>query len=160
VPKRNLAFIIADYSLFHRSIPRSDEARRALALYREGRNAEEASLGSYAVLSYFKIIEINHPDGQRAKKWIARNFSFATSAPHDRARIQRFMAECGSEPPEEYIYGACRIAVAHASSKYPSDADDSDEIARLYLASYVLRLLARYLISEELGVSDRIYSDD
>lgn len=159
VPKRNLAFTVTDYSSFHRSIPQSDEARRALALFREGRNAEEASLGSYAVLSYFKIIEIKHQDGQRAKKWIARNYSLATSEPHDRARVQRFMDECGSQPPEEYIHGACRIAVAHASSKYPSDADDVVEIARLYLASYVLRLLARYLISRELGVSDRIYSD-
>jgi hypothetical protein len=160
VPKRNLAFAIADYSLFDRCIPQSDEARRALALYREGRNAEEAELISYAVLSYFKIIEIKHPDGRRAKKWIALNFSSATSAPHESDRIQRFMAECGSKPPEDYIYDACRVAVAHASIKHPSDADDSEEITRLYSASYVLRLLARHLISKELGVSDSIYSEE
>ena len=39
-----------------------------------------------------------------------------------------------------------------------SDADDSDEITRLYSASYVLRLLARRLIAEELGVSDSPHS--
>ena len=74
--------------------------------------------------------------------------------------MKRFMAACSSETPEDYIYNACRLAVAHASIKRPSDADDSNEITRLYSASYVLRLLARRLIAEELGVSNSIYSGD
>ena len=44
--------------------------------------------------------------------------------------------------------------------KRPSDADDVEEISRLHSASYVLRLLARFMISQELGVSDQIYSGD
>jgi hypothetical protein len=130
------------------------------ALYREGLNAEEAALGSYAVLSYFKIIEIRNPTGSKAKKWIADNFAFATPAPDADARMKRFMASCSGVSPEDYIYDACRLAVAHASIKRPSDADDSEEITRLYLASYALRFLARHLIAKELGVSDSIYSGD
>jgi Methylamine utilization protein MauJ len=63
VPRRNLAFATSPDWLFDRQIPPSDETGRALALYREGRNAEETALVSYAVLSYFKIIEIRYPDG-------------------------------------------------------------------------------------------------
>jgi hypothetical protein len=158
VPKRNLAFPTAHEWPFDRSMPQTDEARRALALYREGRNSEEAALGSYAVLSYFKIIEIRYPTGEKARKWIAGNFALATPSPDSDLRMKHFMAASGGEAPEDYIYNACRLAVAHASIKRPSDADDSDEITRLYSASYVLRLLARHLISKELGVSDNIHS--
>jgi len=50
--------------IFDRHVPATDEQRRALAHYREGRNAEEVSLVSYAVLSYFKIIELRHKRGE------------------------------------------------------------------------------------------------
>jgi len=160
VSKRNLAFSTTNHWLFVRRIPQSDEERRALALYREGRNAEEAGLGSYAVLSYFKIIEIRHPTGDRAKKWIGRNLALVAASHDDDPRMSHFMTACYGEKPEDYIYNACRLAVAHASIKRPSDADDADEINRLYSASYVLRRLARRLITEELRLSDSISSGD
>jgi hypothetical protein len=163
VPKRNLAFATAHDWPFHRRISPSDEARRALALYREGRNAEETALVGYAVLSYFKIIEIRHPDGPKAKKWIASNWGVVSASADDDPHLKEFLAVCGSEAPEEYIYTACRHAVAHASIKRikrPSDVDDMEEIRRLHSASYVLRQLARLMISHELGVSDQIYSGD
>ena len=72
----------------------------------------------------------------------------------------QFFKDCGSEAPEDYIYTACRVAVAHASVKRPSDADDMAEIARLHSASYVLRRLARLIVSQELGVSEHMYSGD
>lgn len=92
--------------------------------------------------------------------WIAGNFSSVTAAHAADPQMKHFLATCGSEAPEEYIWESCRIAVAHASTDHPSDADDSDEITRLYSASCVLRLLARHLIAHELGVSDSIYSGD
>lgn len=160
VPKRNLAFATAYDWLFDRRIVPSDEARRALALYREGRNAEEASLVSYAVLSYFKIIEIKHPTSEKVKKWIARNFATVAAPVDNDIQIKSFLAACGDKAPENYIYDACRLAVAHASVKRPSDADDSAEISRLHSASYALRLLARHLIAQEIGVSESVYSGD
>lgn len=160
VPRRTLAFVTAHGWPFDRRIPPSGEARRALALYREGRNAEETALVSHAVLSYFKIIEIRHPTGPKAKKWIASTFSTVSGSAGDDPEMKRFLSACGSEAPEEYIYTACRVAVAHASTKRPSDVDDVEEISRLDSASYVLRLLARLLISQELGVSAQTYSGD
>lgn len=160
VPRRNLAFATAHHWVFDRRISASDHARRALALYREGRNAEESGLVSYSVLSYFKIIEIRYPDGARARQWIAENFSAVWNADQGRDDLKQFMTACGDENPADYIYNACRVAVAHASVKHPSDPDEADEIRRLYTASDVLRRLARSMISQELGVSDRFWSGD
>ncbi len=160
VPRRDLAFVTAHHWVFDRRISSSDDVRRALALYREGRNAEETALVSYAVLSYFKIIEIRHPDGPRARKWIAHNFRAVWDTDQDRDDLSRFMNACGDETPENYIYTACRLAVAHASVKRPSDPDEADEITRLHAASNVLRRLARLMISQELAVSNHFYSGD
>lgn len=102
-------------------------------------------------------------DGDEAKKWIAGNFGVVSASADDDPQLKAFLAVCGREAPEEYIYTACRHAVAHASikrNKRPSDADDVEEIRRLHSAPYVLRLLARHMISQELGVSDQIYSGD
>jgi hypothetical protein len=74
--------------------------------------------------------------------------------------LREFLTVCGTEAPEDYIYTACRVAVAHASVKRPSDADDVEEVRRLHSAAYVLRLLARLMILHELGVSDRVNSGD
>jgi hypothetical protein len=158
VPRRDLAFATTHHWIFDRQISSSDEVRRALALYRDGRNAEATALVSYAVLNYFKIIEIRHTDGAKAKRWIASNFAAVHGTDRDDHELTRFIAACGGEAPEVYIYSACRLAVAHASVRTPSDADAADEIERLHTAASILRRLARLMISQELGVSTDVYS--
>lgn len=157
VLKRNLAFTTTYNWVFNRKIPISDEVRRALALYREGRNAQQNALISYAVLSYFKVIELRFHNGPLAKGWIRKNFA-AMSQRTDHEAIERFLRVCGSEPPEEYIYKECRVAVAHASPKHPSDPDHVEELRRLHTAADIMRRLARHFIKSELGVSDLSYS--
>ena len=127
VPKRDLAFATAHQWLFDRCIPQSDEVKRALALFREGANAEAVSLGSYAVLSYFKVIEIRYEDAAGVKRWIAENFPEVASEGGGDPRFKHFLEECGSQVPADYINKACRVAVAHASDKSPSDPDDANE---------------------------------
>jgi hypothetical protein len=160
VTRRDLAFATTDHWLFDRRIPQSDEIRRALALYREGLNAEDASLGSYAVLSYFKVIEIRYPDAKKVKRWISDNFAKLASKERNDAQFQHFLSAVGDRQPEEYINDACRVAVAHASEKHPSDVEDAAEATRLYSAAHVLRLLARLFIAKELGVSEDTYTAD
>lgn len=154
VAKRNLAFTTAYQWLFDRDIPSSEDARRALALYREARNAEQNYMISYAVLGYYKIIEIHHPSWKVATKWIADNLPPILTDPHDQHGIDKFLEACGEEKPEIYIYAACRSAVAHASPNRKSDPDDTMELRRLHNAADVMRRLARRFISIELGVSD------
>lgn len=160
VPRYDLAFVMADIWPFARNIPAADQARRALALYREGRNAEAMGSVSYAVLSFFKVIEIKYRTGEKVKKWIASNFGSATAATRQDLSMRVFLESCNGDSPEDYIYHSCRVAVAHASVKRPSDADDLTEINRLRSASYALSLLARHLIVQELAVSESIYSGD
>ena len=157
VSKRDLAFTTTYHWLFKRDIPASNEGQRALALYREARNAEQNFMISYAVLNYYKIIEIRYADSRNSKPardWISQNFPSIRDDPQDQHGIADFLAACGGEPPDQYIYKACRVAVAHTSNDYPSDPDDAAELRRLHNAAEVMRRLARRFISLELGVSD------
>jgi hypothetical protein len=152
VPKRDLAFTTAYDWVFNRDIPDSDEVRRALALYREARNAEQNFMISYAVLNYYKIIEIRHHGWPASTKWVADNLPVVLGDANDQEGITKFLAACGKENPEMYIYAACRVAVAHVSPNRPSDPDDLVELRRLHNAADVMRRLARRFIRVELGV--------
>jgi hypothetical protein len=160
VRKRDLAFTTTYQWIFNRQIPSSEEARRALALYREGRNAEQNFMVSYAVLNFFRIIEIrNHARGE-AKNWFRDNFEILRHEPRYRNAFSRFSEICGDEQPHEYLYKACRVAVSHAGKDSRSDPDDANEVVRLHKAAEVLRILARRFILTDLGVSEVLYSGE
>jgi methylamine utilization protein MauJ len=156
VPKRSLGFNTAHHWIFDRKTPASDDARRALALYREGRNAEQNYLIGYAILSYYKILELKYSDGkdEKVQKWIADNYPALKEDKNLAREIAAFEEACGDQEPHLYVARACRIAVARASAKHPSDPDDFHELRRLHVAARVIRALARRFISSELAVSD------
>ena len=158
VPKRNLAFTTTHHWLFNRKIPESDDVRRALALYREGRNAEQNYMISYAVLSYFKVLEVRYPEGKVIKPWIAEKFPLVRDGKSDD-RLDGILKASSEEPIEEYLWRACRVAVAHVREKHPSDPDSAAELQRLHNAAETMRRLARYFIREELGVSDSPFGE-
>jgi len=159
VSRRDLAFTTAYHWIFDRNIPVDSDTRRALALYREARNAEQNHLVSYAVLNYYKVIEIGHPEGPQTRSWLAT--AFPVVEPRlDAELMQRFHSERGNSSPESHIYDSYRLAVAHASTKTKSDPDCSKEITRLHDAAEILRRLARHFIASELKVSDCTYSGD
>lgn len=159
VPRRDLAFTTATHWVFERRIPETDEARRALALYREARNAEQNFLVSYAVLSFFKIIEIVHSNEGEATAWLKQNFA-AASATIPPEVLTRFDSERGQVAPEDHINRAYRIAVAHATPRktQASDPDDAGELRRLHTAAEVLRPIARHFMMNDLRISDSPYS--
>lgn len=154
VSKRNLAFTTASQWKFDRAIPDSAEIRRALALYREARNAEQNFMVSYAVLNYYKIIELRHPGSNTSVPWVAANLPAVLNDQRDRHGIDIFLAACGEETPELYIYAACRVAVAHSSPNRVSDPDEAGELQRLHNAADIMRRLARLFILKELGFPD------
>ena len=153
VPKRNLAFTTTYQWVFNRDIPASDEVQRALALYREGRNAEQNYMVGYAVLSYFKVLEVRYPEGKFIKPWIAAKFPLFQGGSDDD-RVAALLKASGGETVEDYLWKACRVAVAHVREKHPSDPDSALELRRLHNAAGIMRRLARYFIREELGVSE------
>lgn len=157
VPKRNLAFATAHHWAFGRKIPDSQESRTAIAIYRDARNAQQNYMIPYAVLSYYKIIELKHKGRSEAKTWFRDNFEVLRQSPNRTEDLTAFEAACGSEKPEDYLWRACRCAVAHANKPYSIDPDDFHELRRLHEAADVLRALARLFIQTELGISDCFY---
>lgn len=153
VPRRNLAFTTTYHWVFNRSIPASEEVLRALALYREARNAEQNFMISYAVLSYFKVLEVRYPEGKFIKPWIAKKSPLILEDRIDDS-MDAVLKAGGEETIEEYLWKACRVAVAHVREKHPSDPDSALELRRLNNAAGIMRRLARHFIREELGVSD------
>lgn len=160
VPKRNLAFSTAHHWVFARKMPTEPDVKRALAVYRDGRNAEQNSLVSYAVLNYLKIIEIRYESKEQCKKWIASNFEAVAAAHSYEGAFDFIRTKSSAGGPQKYLYEECRNAVAHAGLKQNSDPDEADELYRLHEVAAVMRLLARHVILHEMGVSDRYYSRD
>jgi len=160
VPRRDLAFTTVYNYVFDRKLPASEDGMRALALYREARNAQQNEFVSYAVLNFYKIIEIRNHGKETVRKWFRQNFEALRQEKAATDDIKRFLDLCDREPPEKYIHDSCRIAVAHAGKRSKSDPDDANEIVRLHTAARVMHSLARKFISDEFAVSDLMYSGD
>lgn len=160
VPKSNLGITTAQDYIFNRKIPSTEEARRALALYREARNAEFSGFIGQAVLNYYRIIEIGNRSRGDVKNWFRDNFELLRADAGHAEIVKRFMDHCGSKRPHEYIHESCRVAVSHANQDSKSDPDDADEVVRLHTAADVMQVLARRFIEKKFAVSDVMYSGD
>ena len=152
VSKPQPMFATAEPWLPPRRSPGEDRANRALAHYRAGRNADHAELVTYAVLSFYKVLEVRFRKSDQISTWIAKVLPDIRASRTDDELWSRFDKERGAESPEDYIRRAYRLAAAHASIGRPSDEDDTKELWRLTTGADVLRQLARRLITEELHV--------
>jgi hypothetical protein len=148
--------------LFDRTLPTDAEVLQRLAYYREGLNARQAGLVSFEVLSFYKVFEQRDAgDGKRAnptKIWIKDNFG-AVAPNIGPDVLKSFEHERGNKLVHKYIFDNCRVATAHTSERFPSDADASPEIRRLYSAADVIHALARHYLKTEYGLSDSYFSD-
>lgn len=160
VPLRSLGFATSYHWIFDRKISEQSHVRRALALYREARNAQQNFMVSYAVLNYYKIIELKYEGKGAVRNWFRDKFELVKEEQVSGESFDRFAALCMTERPHEYIYKACRVAVAHAGKQSRSDPDEVPELHRLHVAADVLHKFARYFIKSEFGVSDLMYSGD
>ncbi|MBL8565367.1 MAG: hypothetical protein JNM89_06595 [Hyphomicrobiaceae bacterium] len=101
VPRRDLASTTAHHWIFDRRLPADVDTRRALALYREGRNAEQNYLVSFAVLSYYKIIELRHKE---TIKWLEAAFPLVEKTLRD-VIVRAFHEERGNRSVGSHIVG-------------------------------------------------------
>lgn len=162
VPKTNLAPSLTEHFWFSRHIPNPPEAKRALAIYREARNAHQNHMIPYAVLSYYKLVELKHKGRNEVKKWFGKSLTHLRQEPNLVESIERFDKEVkssSSRNAEDYLWEACRCAVAHANKPYSIDADEYTVLRRLYVVADVLRALARLFIIKEFNVSTNPFSD-
>jgi hypothetical protein len=157
VTKPELAFRTTPHYIFDRKMPSTSEARRALALYREALNAEQNALVSYAVLNYYKIIELTQHDRGATKTWFRNNFAHARRFENLKRSLDDFDKLRGATEPHEYIYKSCRVAVAHAGKDSKSDPDNASELGRLHAAAEIMQVLARHCIEVEFKISDCMF---
>jgi hypothetical protein len=160
VPKRDLGFATAPQWIFNRKIPPDEKARRALAIYREARNAQQNVMVSYAVLNFFRVVELGHQSKGDVKNWFRDNFESLRQQNAYRDEFERFAKICNGEKPHEYIWKACRVAVSHANKDSKSDPDDANELLRLHTAADILRIFARHFITSQFGISQIKFSGD
>ncbi|MER9339206.1 hypothetical protein NKI41_00285 [Mesorhizobium sp. M0601] len=157
------AFSTTPHWAFSRSIPEDPELLQRLAYYREGLNARQVGLVTFEVLSFFKVFERrsrSKPGEQNSTKlWIKDVFA-TVSASLRQEVLERFDADREGKNVEKYVVDNCRVATAHASESFPSDADASPELQRLYSAAEVIHALARHFIRTEYKLSDLYYSDE
>ncbi len=157
VPRRNLGASIASNWVFNRKSPDDKNAQKALAIYRDARNAEQNFLVPYAVLCYYKIIETRHRGPNQIQNWFRTTYPKLVENQNLVESIARFKALLGPHAPEVYLYKMCRNAVAHATDPFTTDPDEADELRRLHVAADILRALARIFIREEIIVSESMY---
>ncbi len=157
VSRRELGYSVGEPWFFNRIIPSSPEVLRALALYREGRNAQMNFLVSYAVLNFYRLIEIRYSNKNGPRAWMKTALPLVVGQLREGV-LKTFDELRGARAPEVYLYESCRIAVAHAGGKSDSDPDDNAEITRLHMAADILHALARHFIATELGVTDGNYA--
>jgi len=153
---------IAGQWVFFRSIPNDSDLLQRLAYYREGLNARDAGLITFAVLSFFKVFERRvKSDGRTpnpTKVWIKDVFE-SVAATLDPEVMKRFNEARSGKDVHRYVFDNCRVATAHASEEFQSDADESPEIQRLYSAADVIQALARHFLKTEYALSGSLYSD-
>jgi hypothetical protein len=162
VPRPHRGGTITGQWLFSRTLPDDPEILQRLAYYREGLNAREVGLVSFQVLSFYKVFEQRVKSSGRSpnptKSWIRENID-AVQALLRSDTINRFNEARGDKPADKYIFDNCRVATAHASEQFPSDADASPEIQRLYSAAEVIHGLARHYLKTKYSVSESYFSD-
>lgn len=157
VPRRDMAFMTTPTWMFYRSMPEDQALLNCLSYYREGLNAAEAGIASQEVLSFFKVFEMKRKS-KKVKRWISEVFDEARAEACEGV-LKQFHEQRQEISVEEYIYLNCRVASAHASKDYPSDADMSSETHRLLVAAEVMRALARYFIRTTFQFSESYFSD-
>lgn len=158
VPKRDMGLSTMMTWMFYRSIPKNETLLNCLSYYREGLNAAEAQIASQEVLSFFKVFEMMR-EGIEVRRWIAAEFDEACKNVQPDY-LGRFHEDRQGKEIEKYIYENCRVAAAHASKKFRSDADMYSEAHRLSVAAEIIRALARHYIRTTFTFSSSYLNDE
>ncbi len=158
VPRRDMAFSTMMTWMFYRTMPNDEALLNCLSYYREGLNAAEAEIASQKVLSFFKVFEMGR-EGAEVRRWITEEFDAACKSVQPNF-LELFNEDRQENAVEKYVYENCRVAAAHASKKFKSDADMFSETRRLSVAAEITRALARHYIRTTFNFSDSYLSDE
>jgi hypothetical protein len=128
--------------------PIDSQAQLALALFREGLSINH--LG-YSFLSFYKIINLRYHKEERQKKWLKRSLSLIENLHHLKEIFKKIKSQ--HSDPVQYIYEACRCAVAHASmEKITYNPESIEDAIRFYEIHPIMIALAKVMIENEFGI--------
>jgi len=126
-------------------IIKDEEARKALAFWREGLKLKNIHTG-YSFLSFYKVIESQFSTGKHRGNWINNTLQKLTDKAKER--VDELVKVYGSyEKTGEYIYKSGRCAVAHATvGDTIVDPDIPEDKIRLEKDLIVVQALAQEYI--------------
>lgn len=131
--------------------PKNPQAQLAIALFREGLSLNHVG---YSFLSYFKIINLRYPKDEKQKKFIKRSLPLIENLPHLKDKFTLLKAQ--HTDLVNYIYKACRCAVAHASKEQTTyDPENVDDENRFYEIQPIAHALAKLIIETEFGIKNK-----
>lgn len=149
--------VTSQFQLEYLPEPTDQRARWALAFYREGLSLERSNV-AYAVLSFFKILNIVAKVGPKQIEWINLNFPNFGIDNHRKFEVERRIAELKSSGVQDlgrYLYVSCRCAVAHAGVNPTVDPENMDDLKRLSEDVVLIRAMAAFIIERELHIKSR-----
>lgn len=121
---------------------KTDEDWLALALYKEGRNADSVF---YRFFNYWKVLEVAMPDWKQRAAWIEANAS--------RVSGEERLPDIGTAGSlSEYLYDSGRCAIAHVSHDPFVNPDKVDDRLRISRDEFLVGELARLALREVMGV--------
>jgi hypothetical protein len=127
--------------------PGDEKARLALAFYREGLYLNHEG---YSFLSFYKIINLKHPDGKKRKEWVNDNLARLENIAVVKKRLDEI--KNNGDDPGKYLYKSCRCAIAHAGENPTYDPESAEDNIRLYKDKPLIMNLAKIMIEEGFGV--------
>lgn len=129
--------------------PQSDEARKAMAYYREGLSLDNPF---YSFLGFYKAFARSLPIGKERGPWIQQALPKLT----ERDAISRRDELLAQRTDiSDYVATQGRHAIAHAERDDIVDPDDPDDHQRIHMDKPLMRHLAEIAMEERLGVPSR-----
>ena len=126
------------------SVGQSDKDGLALALFKEGKNANSAF---YEYLNYWKVIEVAIPRKQERYAWIYTNSPTIV-------RAEDIPSDLGSAKSiAEYLDVHVRGAIAHVFTKPYINPDEIDDYRRISKAVFLVEELARHAMKSVMHIS-------
>lgn len=145
--KQNGFSICDEFDLSYFPEPASKDALLALALMREGRGLNHAA---YAFLSFFRVLEVAFPKGNKRKAWIEANV--ANVEGHRVKEALGGLTLKGITDIGKHLFESGRNAVAHANRQPIIDPDKPENMRRLWSELPIIKALAQKAIEDKFGV--------
>jgi hypothetical protein len=126
--------------------PTHPDARRALALFRQGLSVNSVP---FQFLSFANVLNIRLADSKGQIQWINKNLSGLDDwdASKRLSDLQQSASDIG-----DYLYRSGRCAVAHANRVPVVDPDDPADWKRLRDDLPLMKALAQRFIEDEFGI--------